>query len=357
MSWTRSLSEFTINTVTSGMQTRGEVAALPDGGFVVSWASAHDGGYDIYACRYDATGTKVGPDFRVNTELSGRDLQPDVWAYDGGFTVVWHRLDAGDLDVLGRSFDDVSGPTDVFALHDTDAGWQSNVRLSGQVATYTSGTSVYLTELSPGAAATPLLIGADAKENSETRVIQLAGTGNRFVIGYRNADGHEVAHIYDADTGIVSPQILLSTTVYAPDLHALHSGGFVMLASNGDVQATLFDATGTALSVIDVTSDQTRYEVQGDALALSAGGFVVFWTVYLKHGPGLCPALHGYGAGRGHATGIDAGGRRRIGPAAIGGTGRRAAVGDLYGAAGWRGRRHGADPDRRPGTGGWHGGR
>ncbi|MBM1817047.1 calcium-binding protein [Pseudosulfitobacter pseudonitzschiae] len=280
MSWTRSLSEFTINTVTSGMQTRGEVAALPDGGFVVSWASAHDGGYDIYACRYDATGTKVGPDFRVNTELSGRDLQPDVWAYDGGFTVVWHRLDAGDLDVLGRSFDDVSGPTDVFALHDTDAGWQSNVRLSGQVATYTSGTSVYLTELSPGAAATPLLIGADAKENSETRVIQLAGTGNRFVIGYRNADGHEVAHIYDADTGIVSPQILLSTTVYAPDLHALHSGGFVMLASNGDVQATLFDATGTALSVIDVTSDQTRYEVQGDALALSAGGFVVFWTVY-----------------------------------------------------------------------------
>ncbi|MBM2292696.1 hypothetical protein JQX09_15295 [Sulfitobacter pseudonitzschiae] len=280
MSWTRSLSEFTINTVTSGIQTRGEVAALSDGGFVVSWASDHDGGYDIYACRYDATGAKVGTDFRVNTDLSGRDLRPDVWAYDGGYTVVWNRLDAGDFDVLGRSFDDVSGPTDVFALHDTDAGWQINVRLAGQVASYTSGTSVFLTVLSTGAAAAPLLISAEAEANSETRVLQLAGEGTRFVIGFRNADGHAVAHIYDADTGIVSAQILLSTTAYAPDLHALDSGGFVMLASNGDVQVTVFDATGTALSVIDVTSDPTRYEVQGDALALSAGGFVVFWTVY-----------------------------------------------------------------------------
>ena len=109
MSWTRSLPEFTVNSHTTGAQTLGEVTALTDGGFVVTWASPHDGGYDIFACRYDATGTKVGADFKVHDSFAGADLRPDVIAYDGGYTVVWQRTDGGDLDVLGRSFDDVSG--------------------------------------------------------------------------------------------------------------------------------------------------------------------------------------------------------------------------------------------------------
>jgi Ca2+-binding RTX toxin-like protein len=280
MSWTRSLPEFTVNSDTTGAQTMGEVAALTDGGFVVTWSSPHGGGYDIFACRYDATGTKVGVDFKVHDAFAGADLRPDVIAYDGGYTVVWQRTDGGDLDVLGRSFDDVSGTTDVFNLHNTATGWQSNVRLAGQVAAYASDASVYVTDLASGVAGAPVLVSVNAQANSAICVQQLAGGGARYVIAFRSADGHAVAHIYNAQTGSLSPEVLLSTTADNPGIHALRSGGFVMVAGGGDVQATIFDASGTALELVEVAADPALYEVQGDALALSAGGFAVFWTVY-----------------------------------------------------------------------------
>ena len=44
------------------------MAALADGGFVVTWTSdGQDGsGYGIYGQRYAADGTAVGSEFRVN---------------------------------------------------------------------------------------------------------------------------------------------------------------------------------------------------------------------------------------------------------------------------------------------------
>ncbi|MBS0423307.1 MAG: putative Ig domain-containing protein [Proteobacteria bacterium] len=60
--------------------------------FVVSWeSSAQDGSFSgIYAQRYDASGTAVGGEFRVNTTTASDQLSSSITALsDGGFVVSW----------------------------------------------------------------------------------------------------------------------------------------------------------------------------------------------------------------------------------------------------------------------------
>ena len=51
---------FQVNTWTTGDQGAPQVAATPDGGFVVVWESADqiEPGYDVFAQRYDADGAR-----------------------------------------------------------------------------------------------------------------------------------------------------------------------------------------------------------------------------------------------------------------------------------------------------------
>ena len=61
--------EFQVNTYTTSNQTTPCIAALNDGGFVVTWQSlGQDGDGDgIYAQRYDVNGDVNGAEFQVNT--------------------------------------------------------------------------------------------------------------------------------------------------------------------------------------------------------------------------------------------------------------------------------------------------
>jgi Ca2+-binding RTX toxin-like protein len=85
-------SESRANTTTDGYQSLPSVASLSDGGYVVSWHSSNqDGsGYGIYAQRYDADGSGVGAEARVNTYTSGEQNNPSVAGLSGGgYVVTW----------------------------------------------------------------------------------------------------------------------------------------------------------------------------------------------------------------------------------------------------------------------------
>ena len=60
-------SEFRVNDYVSSNQQDPSVAALEDGGFIVTWYddSGHDGGSssDVWAQHFDASGSAVGDDF------------------------------------------------------------------------------------------------------------------------------------------------------------------------------------------------------------------------------------------------------------------------------------------------------
>jgi RHS repeat-associated protein len=86
------VSEFRVNTYTTGGQSAPEAAMDAAGNFVVVWASdGQDGsGFGVYAQRYDAAGAAQGGEFAVNTYATAAQSAPDVAMDESGdFAVVW----------------------------------------------------------------------------------------------------------------------------------------------------------------------------------------------------------------------------------------------------------------------------
>ncbi len=101
--------EFRVNTYTDNSQGEPSVTGLNDGGFVVTWHSEdQDGsGYGIYGQRYNASGTKEGGEFQVNTHTVNWQIRPSVAELnDGGFVVTWHSYlqDGSRYGIYGQRY-------------------------------------------------------------------------------------------------------------------------------------------------------------------------------------------------------------------------------------------------------------
>jgi hypothetical protein len=101
--------EFAINSYTTSFQFGPSVAADAVGNFVVVWTSYDQDGYrdGVFARRFDATGTPVGPEFQVNEYTTGNQNQPSVAARAAGdFMVVWQSFqDGASTSIHGRRYD------------------------------------------------------------------------------------------------------------------------------------------------------------------------------------------------------------------------------------------------------------
>ena len=90
--------EFRVNTNTNSTQEFGDVVALADGGFVASWrttdTSADGSDQAVKAQIFDASGARVGAEFLVNTAATGFQYSSSLAALpDGGFVVTWYTTD------------------------------------------------------------------------------------------------------------------------------------------------------------------------------------------------------------------------------------------------------------------------
>ena len=92
---------FTVNQSTPGFQGVPNAALLSDGRFVVVWGDSTNGAVDVEARIFNADGSPAGGEFTVNTITDGIQGNPVVTALgDGGFVVSW--LDyAGSFTPLG----------------------------------------------------------------------------------------------------------------------------------------------------------------------------------------------------------------------------------------------------------------
>ncbi|MCB9994576.1 MAG: hypothetical protein H6873_13080 [Hyphomicrobiaceae bacterium] len=99
-----------VNTYTASDQSDAAVAALDDGGWVVTWNSNGQDGdsFGIYQQRYDRDGVAMGPETQVHTTITGVQANSSVAALsDGGWVVAWksEHVDGDATGIVQQRFD------------------------------------------------------------------------------------------------------------------------------------------------------------------------------------------------------------------------------------------------------------
>ena len=92
-------SEFRVNTYTTNNQQNQSIAMADDGTFVVSWESNLQDGdyYGIYAQKYNSDGSTNGSEFRVNSYVTGTQQNPSVGINSNGdFIIFWNGYGQDD---------------------------------------------------------------------------------------------------------------------------------------------------------------------------------------------------------------------------------------------------------------------
>ncbi|MCB1449466.1 MAG: cadherin domain-containing protein, partial [Nitratireductor sp.] len=321
--------EFRVNTYTTSTQLYSSVTALADGGFVVTWSSlGQDGsGWGVYAQRFDASGSPVDSEFRVNDHTASDQIYSSVAALaDGGFVVTWssNGQDGDSYGIYGHRFD-ASGSPDgsefqvntyvtsgqfysaVAAL--ADGGFLVTWTSFGQNNSYDIFGMRYDAagnEVTPpssllgtgGALGNEFLINSAVTSSQESPSVTALADGG-FVVTWASSTGDGdgwgiFGQRFDASGEKTGAEFLVNTyvtnTQFYSSVAALADGGFVVTwSSNGQdgdnwgIFGQRFDASGTAIGFeIPVNNYTTGEQNFSSVTALADGGFVVTWSSYLQ---------------------------------------------------------------------------
>lgn len=301
--------EVRVNTFIGNDQISSSVAALTNGGYVVSWMSMGQDGnsWGIYVQRYTASGAAAGGEVRVNSNTFGSQEQPAIAALsDGGYVVTW--MSSGDGSGWGiysqrynASGAAVSGevPVNTFTANDQASPSVAALVNGGYVVSWMSngqdgsGYGVYTQRYNASGAA----VGGEVRVNSTTvsdqtsPVIGALSDGS-YVVSWtslgQDGSGHGVyTQHYDASGAAVGGEVRVNSTTsdsqQAPTISALSDGGYVMSwASNGQdgsgygVYTQRYDASGQAvvntLTLVGDAGDNLVQLGNGDERIVGGGG-------------------------------------------------------------------------------------
>ena len=281
--------EFRVNTTTAGEQADASVAALADGGFVVTWSGyGSTDSWGVYGQRYNAAGASVGTEFRVNTTTADDQFSPSVAALaNGGFVVTWESPDGSTSGIYGQRYDAFGSAVGTeFRVNTTTAGDQSTPSAAalvggGFVVTWESGGQdgsgwgVYGQRYDVSGAA----VGGELRANTTTAgnqfdnsVAALADGG--FVVEWTSDPADINGQRYDASGAAVGGEFRVNSATAGdqsyPSVAALADGGFVMtwntpFVSGPDTFGQRFDASGSpaANPSLTITGDATSQRLAG----------------------------------------------------------------------------------------------
>jgi hypothetical protein len=312
-------SEFRVNTTTLDHQDYATVAMRPTGEFAITWASkGQDGsGWGVYAQRYDAAGTPLGGEFRVNSTTNNDQERPAI-AMDatGGFVIAWQSKDqdGNNGGIYGQRYDAVGNPQGgEFQVNTFTTNEQENPAVGMNAAgnfviTWSSqnqdgsGDGVYAQRYS----AAGLALGSEFRVNTTTTdnqkysAVALDAVGN-FVIAWqsKDQDGDDYgvyAQRFDAAGNQLGSEFRVNTFTNrgqeAPAVAMDSAGNFVITWSSkgqdsGDsygIYAQRYDAAGTPVGAEFRVNTITANDQEHASVALDSGGnFVVIWS---GNGPG-----------------------------------------------------------------------
>ncbi len=275
-------SEFLVNTATLGVQAAPTITSLVGGGFVITWSDpsgtlGDNSSTSIKAQVFNSVGTKLGVEFLVNMEGAGAQTVPTIAALnDGGFVISWTDAsgtmgDASSTSVKARIF---HGAAPV-AYDDAAAADQNVVTtiaaaslLANDTAGYTGDTKtlVSVSAMSAKGASVNIVDGNvvyDARAAAELRALAAGQTASdTFTYTMRDTFGAtSTATVTVLVTGVNdAPQAMADTAYAVEDGGAITLIAASLLANDTDVDTgdtkTLVSvaptsAKGAAVSIID----------------------------------------------------------------------------------------------------------
>ncbi|MFO1163051.1 MAG: DUF4214 domain-containing protein [Reyranellaceae bacterium] len=304
-----------VNTTTGGSQTLPAIAALAGGGFVVTWTSQTAGaaGDEVEAQLYNARGERIGSEFTVNTTSEGSQSTPSVAALaDGGFVVTWTNANpgTGDLDVYARRYGDTGAPAAPEFLVNTSQ--QAGPQFFSSVAGLSGGGFVIVWE-APGSAGNGLDIfgqrylasgvaqgnafrvppGIEGQDERLPAVVTLQDGG--FIVTYTKGDGGPGFNRFDAN-GVQqdTPFHIFSgfATNYPAVAELLNGNHVVVWSSDGEdgsgagIYGERFSGT-TGLNVtFRISATTSGDQTYPSIITMSDGGFLVTWSSMGQDGSG-----------------------------------------------------------------------
>ncbi|MEO0529845.1 MAG: cadherin domain-containing protein, partial [Planctomycetota bacterium] len=318
-------SRIRVETTTQFYETHPAITSLSDGGFVATWINQVDQNsdgrgdyYDIYAQKFDASGSKVGDELKVSETL-GHQYQPSVASFDnGGFMVTWRddttAIDGSSDGVGGRIYDGNGDPIGAeFAVNTTTSGYQGDpdaVALDGDkvLVVYRngdgSGQGVYGKVFdSAGNVLTdeyPINVGFTTGDQFDIKTESLEDGGAAIVwrsrdeTGIHASNGRIMAARVDLNGDLVGTPWEISDTDAGfqqrlPNVGQLEDGNLVFswlktsagteeTQTNDKVWRVHTDLDGNHLTgVLETETFGQVGDLRVETSALSTGGHVVTW--------------------------------------------------------------------------------
>ncbi|MBB4042129.1 hypothetical protein GGR34_003814 [Microvirga flocculans] len=246
--------ETLVNTTTAGDQTLPHVAALPDGGYLVTWESRDqdESGSSVYLQRYDDSGAAIGGEIFVNTTTSRTNIYPEIVALSGGgYVIAW---ESDDPIAYGR----------VYLQRYTADGTPVDGAMPVDTTQVFGQSDPAMTALSDGGFV--VTWGAYDADN-----------GGIFLQRY-DASGAKIGGVVLVNTTTAYSQIF-------PDVTALPDGGYVVTwttryygGSTADIYLQQFDAAGAKVGgEVLINTTTTGLQETASVSALADGGYVVTW--------------------------------------------------------------------------------
>ena len=276
--------ETRVNTTTQGDQSYPVVAGLEGGGYVVAWTSFYGQDGDrrgIFAQQFDAQGAPVGQEFMVNQETYLDQERVDIAALsNGGFIITWDsdKQDGSEEGVYGRMYDQagvalddeflVNEYTDHIQAFSSVSGLQSAAPLPSDTLFGTAGD-----DLLTGTSGDDTLyggLGNDVILGEAGDDLIYAGLGQDTLTGGAGGDTYVFTSAAQADGDVitdfdVTEDVIDLSQIETPDGTGVYSFTYLpsvpAAPSAGDVY---FDAVNeTLVAVLDDVSTTLEIELDG----------------------------------------------------------------------------------------------
>jgi hypothetical protein len=293
--------ELRVSTYTNTGHYHPSVSSDAAGNFMVCWYNFDGGDYGIFGQRFDAAGSRLGSEFRVETNSAASVWFPSVaMAPSGAFVVVWTEAEGQwPIEMVGRRYDPTGSPAgpEYLIAGDTTAGAATAGVASDQDGNFVvlwdafdepnTSSSVFGRRFAADGSprGSEFRVNASTTQKAFARGLAANPAGD-FLVLWGTEDGAAWARPYSAAGSPTAHEVLVSSRSDSVSAAMDGAGAFVVVWSEhlisenfaGPLRARRYDAGGIPVSEWRITDQSDPFE---PAVAIDpAGGFAISWVAF-----------------------------------------------------------------------------